>query len=69
MGLPQRSIHLQRRLHCPEKLAPRGNGVLVNSQPAEQGWTRWNYEFKHELVNYLVMVAAGEYGYKMEQSL
>src|SRR5690606_7509150 len=45
----------------PDGLSAFSNGVLVGQRAAAPGWTTWSYRLDHELVNYLVAVAAGEY--------
>ncbi|MFT4626911.1 MAG: aminopeptidase N [Myxococcota bacterium] len=38
-----------------------GNGVRVDSSPVEGGWTQVRYQLDQPIVNYLVVLAAGEY--------
>ena len=36
-------------------------GVLVGTEPAEQGWTRWHYRLEQGLVSYLVTLSVAPY--------
>ncbi|MFT7520862.1 MAG: aminopeptidase N [Kiritimatiellia bacterium] len=59
---PSDRFTLTTHVTAPRQLLAVANGALEG--PAEEsspGWRTWNYDMKHELVNYLVMVAVGDY--------
>jgi len=45
----------------PSELTAVANGELVSRQEAGQGRTTWSYRLEQPVVNYLVVLAAGEY--------
>ncbi len=50
------------RLVVPDGMHAVSNGTLTGTEPAEPGWTAWSYTMgDHDLVGYLVMVAAGDF--------
>ncbi|MFK7929117.1 MAG: M1 family aminopeptidase [Myxococcota bacterium] len=45
----------------PDGLTAVSNGLLSNTKPASKGWTTWSYRLEQEIVNYLVVIAVGDY--------
>lgn len=58
---PSDTFTLSTSITAPDRLHAVANGVLVGTEVVESGWTRWDYRLEQPIVNYLVVVAAGEY--------
>ena len=58
---PTDRFTVDTHITVPDGLVARGLGPLVGSQPAEPGWTRWDFALQEEVVAYLVTVVAGAY--------
>lgn len=54
---------------APESLHVVSNGTLQETKANADGTKTWNYTLDHELVNYLVMLAAGEYTVYTEEGV
>jgi len=49
------------RYTVPEGLSAYANGVLKAEPTTAEGWTTFEYEMKHQVVNYLVTLTVGDY--------
>lgn len=65
---PSDRFTLSTELTVPAGLHAVSNGVLVGTEPAQEGWTTWTYRMDQQLVTYLVAAVVGEYTVYTDES-